>query len=77
MSGYRTIKRPLRRVNKRLKLMGLKPKVVILKEEGYIIIPLEQLVELIKQRVQYQGVNINVYIEENKLVVRVWKEKRM
>jgi hypothetical protein len=71
MAKVYVLKRPMKKASRRLKLMGLDPKVVIYQNEGYMFIPLQQIIDLIKRKVIYQ--NTEITIEENQLVVRVWK----
>ena len=73
MPRPRSLKRPMRRANKRLKLMGLDPQIVIDKDEAFMIVPLQQLVDLISKKIVYK--NKEVLLEDNKLVIRVWRDK--
>jgi len=72
--GY-SLKRPLKRAKKRMKLMGLNPEIFYTKDEGIIIIPLKQLTDLIDRKITIPTREFakEVFIEENKLVVRVYR----
>ncbi|MEM2446570.1 MAG: hypothetical protein QW734_07925 [Candidatus Bathyarchaeia archaeon] len=74
MAKVYVLKRPMKKASKRLKLMGLNPKVVIYQNEGYMFIPLHQIIDLIKRKVVYP--NVEIYLENNQIVVRVWKETK-
>ena len=71
MPKKRSLKRPMRKANRRLKLMGLDPKIVIEAKEGWMIIPLEQIVNLIAKKIVYP--HKEILLEEGKLVIRIWK----
>jgi len=75
MTKVYSLKRPLKRAKKRMKLMGLNPQMFYTKDEGIIIIPLEQLINLINRKITVptKEYRKEVFIEENKLVVRVYK----
>ena len=73
MPKKKSLKRPIRKANRRLKLMGLDPQIVLEAHEGWMIIPLEQLVALIAKKIVYP--HKEVLLEENKLVIRIWKPK--
>lgn len=55
--------------------MGLNPKVVIYQNEGYMFIPIQQIIDLIKKKVIYP--NVEISFVENQIVVRVWKEQKV
>lgn len=74
MPKPRSLKRPMRRANRRLKLMGLTPKIIIEQDEAFMIVPLKQLVDLIAKKIVYK--NKQVTLEDNNLIVRVWKDKK-
>jgi len=69
-----SLKGPMRRANRRLKLMGLTPKIIIEDTEAFMIVPLKQLVNLISKKIVYK--NKEVTLEDNNLVIRVWKDKK-
>lgn len=75
MTKVYSLKRPLKRARKRMKLMGLDPQVFYTKDEGIIIIPLEQITNLINRKITIptREFTKEVFIEENKLVVRVYR----
>ena len=58
-----------------MKLMGLDPQIFYTKDEGILIVPLEQLVKLIDKKVTVPPKEFKkeVFIEENRLVVRVYR----
>jgi hypothetical protein len=74
MAKVYVLKRPMKKASRRLKLMGLNPKVVVYPSEGYIFIPIQQIVDLLKRKIIYP--NCEVMFEENQIVVRVWKEEK-
>jgi hypothetical protein len=49
-------------------------KMVVYPNEGYIFIPIQQIVDLLKRKIIYP--NCEVMFEENQIVVRVWKEEK-
>jgi hypothetical protein len=74
MAKVYVLKRPMKKASRRLKLMGLNPKMVVYQNEGYIFIPIQQIVDLLKRKIIYP--NCEVMFEENQIVVRVWKEEK-
>ena len=74
MAKVYVLKRPMKMASRRLKLMGLNPKVVVMQNEGYIMIPIQQIVDLLKRKIAYP--HCSVVFEENQIVVRVWKEEK-
>jgi hypothetical protein len=74
MAKVYVLKRPLKKASRRLKLMGLNPKMVVYQNEGYIFIPIQQIVDLLKRKIIYP--NCEVMFEDNQIVVRVWKEEK-
>jgi len=66
------LRRPVKKAVKRLKMSGLNAKMAIYDERGFIIIPIEEIVNLIKRKVAYK--NMKVTYTENKIVVEVWRE---
>jgi len=74
MAKVYVLKRPLKKASRRLKLMGLNPKVVVYQNEGYIFIPIQQIIDLLKRKIIYPY--CEVMFEENQIVVRVWKEEK-
>ena len=74
MSKRRSLKRPMRKANRRLKLMGLDPQIIIEANEGWMIIPLEQIKNLIAKKIVYPFKE--VLLEEGKLIVRIWKDPK-
>jgi len=75
MAKVYVLKRPMKKASRRLKLMGLNPKVVIYQNEGYMFIPIQQIIDLIKKKVIYP--NVEISFVENQIVVRVWKEQKV
>ena len=75
MAKVYSLKRPFKRARKRMKLMGLDPQVFYTKDEGILIVPLEQLVSLIDKKVTIPTKEFKkeVFIEENRLIVRVYR----
>ena len=75
MTKVYRLKRPMRKASRRLKLMGLDPKIIITANEGFVIIPLKQLVSLIDRKIANipRGFKKAVYIESDSLVVHVEK----
>ena len=75
MAKVYSLKRPFKKARKRMKLMGLDPQIFYTKDEGILIVPLEQLISLIDRKVTVPAKEFakEVFIEENKLVVRVYK----
>jgi len=74
MAKVYVLKRPLKKASRRLKLMGLNPKIVVYQNEGFIFIPIQQIVDLLKRKIIYP--NCEVMFEDNQIVVRVWKEEK-
>jgi hypothetical protein len=74
MAKVYVLKRPLKKASRRLKLMGLNPKMVVYQNEGFIFIPIQQIVDLLKRKIIYP--NCEVMFEDNQIVVRVWKEEK-
>lgn len=74
MAKVYVLKRPMKKASRRLKLMGLNPKVVIYQNEGFMFIPIQQIIDLIKRKIIYP--NVEIYLESNQIVVRVWKEAK-
>ena len=73
MAKVYVLKRPMKKASRRLKLMGLNPKIVIYQNEGYMFIPIQQIIDLIKKKIIYP--NVEIVQENNQIVVRVWKEQ--
>ena len=75
MAKVYSLKRPFKKARKRMKLMGLDPQIFYTKDEGILIIPLEQLVSLIDKKVTIPTKEFKkeVFIEENRLIVRVYR----
>mgnify|MGYP000321243115 CR=1 FL=1 len=75
MAKTYSLKRPFKKARKRMKLMGLDPQIFYTKDEGILIIPLEQLVSLIDKKVTIPTKEFKkeVFIEENRLIVRVYR----
>lgn len=71
MAKVYVLKRPMKKASRRLKLMGLDPKIVIYQNEGFMFIPVEQIIELLRRKIVYQ--NVEITQEEKQIVVRVWK----
>jgi hypothetical protein len=71
MAKVYVLKRPMKKASRRLKLMGLNPKIVIYQNEGFMFIPVQQIIDLIKRKVIYQ--NVEITLERDQIVVRVWK----
>ncbi len=71
MAKVYVLKRPMKKASRRLKLMGLDPKIVIYQDEGFMFIPIQQIIDLIKRKIVYQ--NVEITQEGEQIVVRVWK----
>ncbi len=71
MAKVYVLKRPMKKASRRLKLMGLDPKIVIYQNEGFMFIPIQQIIDLIKRKIVYQ--NVEITQEGDQIVVRVWK----
>ncbi len=71
MAKVYVLKRPMKKASRRLKLMGLNPKIVIYQNEGFMFIPIQQIIDLIKRKIVYQ--NVEITQEGDQIVVRVWK----
>jgi hypothetical protein len=71
MAKVYVLKRPMKKASRRLKLMGLNPKIVIYQNEGFMFIPVQQIIDLIKRKVIYE--NVEITLEKDQIVVRVWK----
>jgi hypothetical protein len=74
MAKVYVLKRPMKKASRRLKLMGLNPKVVIYPHEGFMFIPIQQIIDLLKRKIIYP--NCEITFEANQIVVRVWKEEK-
>jgi len=74
MAKVYVLKQPMKKASRRLKLMGLNPKVVIYQNEGFMFIPIQQIIDLMRKKIVYP--NVEITLEGNQIVVRVWKEEK-
>ncbi len=73
MAKVYVLKRPMKKASRRLKLMGLNPKIIIYPNEGFMFIPVQQVVDLIKRKIIYP--NVTVTLEGDQIVVHVVKQE--
>lgn len=71
-SRPQSLRRPLKKAVKRLKMTGLDAKMFIEEDRGFIIIPFSEIVKLIDRKIVYK--NHKVYVGDNKIIVEVWRE---